>query len=703
MHPTSHHISPRGHPNAYPDQGQTTQYTLVQEYNGNNDSPYDPWLQREPNPFQPQPNHKSHSTGSTTEIPLTDGGHYQKRTRSTRQKISAWALELIAITTSVAALVAIVAILHREDDKPLAAWSLKVSLNTVISTLGTVSRTSLAFALSACIGQQKWNWLGKRPARLIAFQKFDEASRGPWGATLLLIWLRLKHWAAIGAVVTIATVAFDPFLQAVISTDGRLDTIILSNDNAIGQALKVDGGEIVEFSASGVNFITTEAGVMVRIPIKTRPDFGMISSVYRGFYNGTGSNQAVRFNCSTGNCTWTNFVSTAVCSTCNDVSSQTQMSSAIGRNASNVPSLPNVSINATYTMFRLPYSNIRNINAYSNFLGQVSFDSQHLVSPRTYMTANMTYDVYETITFQKYETLLMAFTMMRASKDYLENKTSWEKTTPTATECALYLCAKEFKSWTNNSVLEEKVVNSWATRDPNSFKHDKNSSRFDFGTNASAWVEAQGNRFYNPTIDPPRTNLRLTIPPTATTKLNNVSDLYVTQRFIRSTIEFLLEFTGAKALKQDEVLAFPQPSGTPFIDALWSSNNLSGTFDNAARSLTNQLRDVAQQRHQGTAQSWTIHVKVNWPYLSYTIAMLTFGVLYVLLTIFETTRLSLPVWKESLLPSLLYGFDDETQSLLRRADEGGKMSHDGLIKSKDDVLVALKYDEKAGCTRLAVI
>lgn len=76
-----------------------------------------------------------------------------------RSTVMSWLPELIAVLVSVGSLLAIVAVLRREDGKPISDWSLAIPLNAVIATLGTMARTSLAFALSACVGQQKWNWL----------------------------------------------------------------------------------------------------------------------------------------------------------------------------------------------------------------------------------------------------------------------------------------------------------------------------------------------------------------------------------------------------------------------------------------------------------------------------------------------------------------------------------------------------------------
>jgi hypothetical protein len=109
-----------------------------------------------------------------------------------RNTITSWVLEIVAITMSMASIVAIIVVLSRQNGKPIAAWTFAFTLNTVIATLGTIARTSLAFAMSACVGQQKWSWLRRKSDSVQAFQRFDEASRGPWGGTRLFVWLRFR-------------------------------------------------------------------------------------------------------------------------------------------------------------------------------------------------------------------------------------------------------------------------------------------------------------------------------------------------------------------------------------------------------------------------------------------------------------------------------------------------------------------------------
>jgi len=117
----------------------------------------------------------------------------------------------------------------------------------------------------------------------------------------------------------------------------------------IGRSLRVDGGYIIENPGGALGAIKTPSGTLQYTSTKSRPDFGIVSSVNGGFYNAsTNAPNNVAFTCSTGNCTWPAFVSAAVCSSCKDISDALVFngSQALnGTNGSNVPAaiyrLPN--------------------------------------------------------------------------------------------------------------------------------------------------------------------------------------------------------------------------------------------------------------------------------------------------------------------------------------------------------------------------
>ena len=71
----------------------------------------------------------------------------------------------------------------------------------------------------------------QRPHRLKDLQTFDDASRGPVGAVVFLFKLNIKAFiASIGALITVAALANDPFTQALLQYPS--DVISSTNESA---------------------------------------------------------------------------------------------------------------------------------------------------------------------------------------------------------------------------------------------------------------------------------------------------------------------------------------------------------------------------------------------------------------------------------------------------------------------------------------
>jgi hypothetical protein len=111
------------------------------------------------------------------------------------------------------------------------------------------------------------------------------------------------------------------------------------------------------------------------------------------------------------------------------------------------------------------------------------------------------------------------------------------------------------------------------------------------------------------------------------------------------------------------------------------------------KSITNRIRSSSSDRHEGRTETWIIHVRVKWAYLAYPIGMLLMGISYVLRTILESTRLKVPVWKESALPMLSHGFVDVTQARLRERNGAQKVK-------ADNIRIRFAYDGEKKCMRL---
>ena len=107
--------------------------------------------------------------------------------RVTNPFVDWWMGELLAILLSIIAFSTIIVILREFDDHTLPRLPHNIPLSFVVSTLATVSKSSLLFAIASAFGQFKWLWMSSKQRRLQDLQDFDEASRGPLGASKLLI------------------------------------------------------------------------------------------------------------------------------------------------------------------------------------------------------------------------------------------------------------------------------------------------------------------------------------------------------------------------------------------------------------------------------------------------------------------------------------------------------------------------------------
>lgn len=97
-----------------------------------------------------------------------------------------WMGELLAILLSIVAFFAIILVLRKYDGHNIPTLPHNIPLNFVVSTLATVSKSLLLFAVASALGQFKWLWMFFKQRRLQDLQIFDDASRGPLGASRLL-------------------------------------------------------------------------------------------------------------------------------------------------------------------------------------------------------------------------------------------------------------------------------------------------------------------------------------------------------------------------------------------------------------------------------------------------------------------------------------------------------------------------------------
>ncbi|KAH6378368.1 hypothetical protein HBI34_017720 [Parastagonospora nodorum] len=130
-----------------------------------------------------------------------------------------WLFEIINWCVSAVCMAAIVGIYVHLKDKPIAE-RMSGYLLTIANVLGKIASAALIVPTSEALGQLKWKWFYESNA-MWDFEIFDKASRGPWGAIMLLFRTKGRSLAALGAFLIVLLLAIDSFFQQVVSLPTR--------------------------------------------------------------------------------------------------------------------------------------------------------------------------------------------------------------------------------------------------------------------------------------------------------------------------------------------------------------------------------------------------------------------------------------------------------------------------------------------------
>ncbi|KAI3530192.1 hypothetical protein CSPX01_15009 [Colletotrichum filicis] len=213
-----------------------------------------------------------------------------------------WTFEIVSLCVTILASAAIIGVLAAYDGKPLVSWHFQITINAVIALLATIATATMALVLSSGISQLKWIHFKTRREPLSDMEVFDDASRGTWGALMMLIKLRGGLLGSFGAFVAILTLAFSPFAQQIATFHAR-------TTNTTKGAINLRAEEYLIALSSQ----TASEGFIPILPFK--------AAVYNGLFAENGKPWlSLPVNCQTGNCTWEPFETLGVCNTCVDMS-----------------------------------------------------------------------------------------------------------------------------------------------------------------------------------------------------------------------------------------------------------------------------------------------------------------------------------------------------------------------------------------------
>ncbi|KAI1085290.1 hypothetical protein F5B20DRAFT_575757 [Whalleya microplaca] len=579
-----------------------------------------------------------------------------------------WWWEIALTVLSIASMVTAIVLLAVSDGKPLGDWTSPISLNTIISVLGAISKASFAFAVGSCIAQQKWNWFYRKSDQLITFDRFEEASRGPWGSMRLLRHIHVRHWTTLGPLIIILLLGFEPFLQAVITHVGRNDDrATMSAD--IGQSLDLDIGILsIDSHWSTMTVDSDPSGdpsdMTVEVPDWViTPDIGIGAAFFTGMYLASqGQRRDVRFTCGTGNCTWPLATSLAICSTCQDISSHLKRKDSYGTPSY---SLEEIIVNSTSTS-----SNTTKPLTLSNPTGVPD-------SSASFFSSYVTSSNRQTISFRENpKTLIMAKEFIMAGESYAKNESAWEDVTATASECALYFCTRVYQSKVEQNVLTENVLGEWSERVNRSFEPvDVYASIRDYPEERMkkiAEMDAElNNSFPVGNQDFSRTDLQLAIPDDEAARLDLPKGTPLTFNVSQATTAGIVNFFNDKTNIEALDRYWSRPDGyaseTVASNRIATASSVNDTLDNLSRVFSTWMRDIAlhDTPHTGAAQQWTIYIKITWGYLVFPLFTMLVGLTFCVLSIWQTSSLGLSAWKGSSLASLAHGLDTDGHIAIR--------------------------------------
>ncbi|KAH0007831.1 hypothetical protein KCU78_g11564, partial [Aureobasidium melanogenum] len=595
-----------------------------------------------------------------------------------------WYIEIFFLLCSAVCATLIVTFLAIHNNTPIDSWTIYFSINTVVSTLGVVFKSTLFIAVSAALAQGKWTWFRKRNSPLSTFEAIDAASRDTLESFKLLWLMRGRHLVSAGALVIALGFMVDPFLQAIISDYGRLVNLDASAPNStratIGRSTRFDGG---------TQCVTTYPSEYPKID--TTPDFAVAAALYDGL------NAAISHG-------YQNVSFTSVRSTCFDLSGllkRTTPEDMADATTSSTESSSTTKPESATTSTDVPSSSMQaetyevpsSTEPISSDLSTLNSDA--IASTNTPQTKAPGYSAAPLVTdvtaFSDHLTLNSEVTPVKSTMaeetSGLEKRASSSvqpSSTPTNSSSTWTDWTLEHLgltlSNTNPSWRKAQtfaVLQAAVVADPNktinfaasqallaAFTIIRTDNTDGLGT--PAWDAAmdsgtlQWNPIYHSTF---MYRDDYALDPTAL-QTHVEENFTVIQKGLVSTLDFLTSLirqdndnaTVKAVVNKDQPVLYTY--GSAILQPLFNQTNTTATFDAIARSMSNAIRNVGKDSMSGTAQQWVRYYQVRWAFLALPLSLFTIGSIFFALSILDAHRSGVPNWKANNIATMLHGPDE---------------------------------------------
>ncbi|KAF2687936.1 hypothetical protein K458DRAFT_485104 [Lentithecium fluviatile CBS 122367] len=509
-----------------------------------------------------------------------------------------WWWELLSCLVSISCSAAIVGVLLYYDGKKQPKYVVPgITLNAYIAVFAAVAKAALILPVSETIGQLKWVWF-RKGASLWDFYTFDGASRGPWGALMLLCRTKCRHLVSLGAAITVLALAFEPFFQQIASFPSR---DIKSDIGTVSIAKQYFPDSDRQYRPRTNKLTWFGSGKSMSIAVSdavfSREEFAKPPPSV----------------CPSGRCDWKSYSTLGVCHWCEELSDV--LIYACGER----------------TLRGATGGNIKNPCGYrmnnTHFLGTHDYKQKQTTGLTTVIVHDTVKqagtEVWNSTYFPYASNAILDFyvAFIPGNETQIRNFTS-----PKLLECLFHWCVKAIESSYRNGSLQEKIVNTYAEPSTTPGYQVRNASAsgpFNFSLGGDLFEIGEN------TTEILAQALIEVLPTTLGNSETGNTGLY----------------PGMWSIVQS----------APYdIDPLF--NKLATAMTNNIRSLEEGTEEV-----EGIAWTTQTFVEARWVWVMLP-AILTLGTfLLICATIIANHSAKAPTWKSSALATLLHGITEDTR------------------------------------------
>ncbi|PVH93549.1 hypothetical protein DM02DRAFT_733063 [Periconia macrospinosa] len=234
----------------------------------------------------------------------------QDRTTNLHYDAKEWISDVFAWFVGTILLAVIITIMVVYHNKNLSQWHSNVQITTIVALLSQVAQSAFLIPIETCISQLKWSWFRDRRSTM-HLDDFDQASRGFKGSTKMLFTLskvpRLVH---LGALSMILMITFQPFFQQAINIS--LETVeVKDSPAAVPRAVSYQSP--ASSNVWNEDYLYRGSGNGADLYLSSI----MLSSMTSTTGIQTPSN--VPANCPTGQCSWSDYTTLALCTSLSNI------------------------------------------------------------------------------------------------------------------------------------------------------------------------------------------------------------------------------------------------------------------------------------------------------------------------------------------------------------------------------------------------